>query len=248
MAKVYFMFGQSNMRGQDAISNALENLQDKLKGVYIWDNNAGAFASIEAGVNNGGTAQSQDSTIGLEMEFARLVRQYNTNENVYLIKYGINSKHLENADLSNSFYPRNGQHYINMLSFLDGAMAALPGETLDGILMHQGEADAVTGSYYDNYEENLTLIINLLRAYVALKNYGSSTVRFGVGKIKFSTTFTGATTVQAAQAAVTSALDNCFLATTDNFPLIDTVHFSADSQASLAQKFYYGLLGSATSY
>ncbi len=192
--KVYFLGGQSNMDGFGYVSELPDDLRGPVPGVMIFhgspapDGGAvdgrGMWSRLRPGHGVGFAADGKTNfyseRFGVELTFARRLRELEPNAKIAIIKYSRGGTSLDSAAAgeSGSWDPDYGgrtgvNQYDHFLATVRNAMAV---DDIDGdgaadvlvpagIVWMQGESDAVhTAEIARRYHENLTRLIDLLRA------------------------------------------------------------------------------------
>ena len=249
---IYFIaiWGQSNGTSRFTISGNLPaGQQGAQTGMYNWAYNAGtpAWQSYNSGTNdsygtnvviNGSTTDYNNVAGCFAIGNSLGYKLYNTyNKPTYLV-----SSCVGGTGLDSSFTPLTwdsgtvnnlyDQALNRTLSAYAACKAANPGLTIKPVILWvQGESDAYTSqATADNYETNLTNLINTSRTELEVGDADFANVDYVVTSLRADTvSYPWRDTVQRAQVAVASTLDNVYLhyMNTDRTPISsDTEHYT----------------------
>ena len=248
--RVYLLGGQSNGNGRgDAaqLSDPLVSPQTDVR--FYWHRtqstaNVGhltedAWIDLAPGSGHGTTTPVFAKEFGSEVSFGWAMADADPAVNIAIIKYTHGGTNLYNQ------WSATGTMYATFVATAQAALTALTtaGHTyeLGGMIWHQGESDT-GGSNADNYEANLTSLVNRVRQDV----FGGQLAPFVIGSIsdsqygsQITTPGTGAYKVRQAQETVASNMVQVGFVSTDGFPVrpTDTIHFDHDGQIALGQGF-----------
>lgn len=191
--RVFVLAGQSNMNGF-GYNKDLPNDLKTFKEVYIFQGNSVPDGNLNGGLGkwdvlkpgNGtgfksdGKAKTLSDRFGLELSFAKRMKELFPNDKIALIKYareGTSIDSLAAADFGcwdADFNGKNGlNQYDNFLKTLKNAFAekdidanGKPDElVMSGILWMQGEGDAsYNEEIANNYYDHLKTLMNQMRA------------------------------------------------------------------------------------
>lgn len=192
--RLFFLGGQSNMDGYGRVAELPYSLRGPVQGVYIFHGNPatdtsqvdgrGLWSVLRPGHGDGfgsdGQQNQYSERFGLELTFARQLREWYPNDLIAIIKYsrGGTSIAKEAADSFGSWDPDFSEG--NGINQYDHCLAAIRHAMMDadvdqdgkadilipsGILWMQGESDGAHGEAIAlAYEANLKRLMDLLRA------------------------------------------------------------------------------------
>ena len=193
--KLFYLGGQSNMDGFGYIKDLPDSLNKEIKDVYIFHGNLapdddslngglGKWTKLKAGHGTGfssdGIRDKLSDRFGVELSFAKRLKEYYPDEKIAIIKYSKGGTSIDGSaagDAGSWDVDYVGNNGINQYDhFLKTLNIALSNSDIDndgkkdiliptGIIWMQGEADA---SYSEKiakkYYHNLKRLMNLLRA------------------------------------------------------------------------------------
>jgi hypothetical protein len=191
--KVFFLGGQSNMDGYGYVRELPAELNQPVNGVYIFHGNStpdggeiggqGIWEVLKPGhgTNHSSTMTKNNLSdrFGIEITFAREMKELMPDENIALIKYsrGGTSIAIEAADVFGCWDPdynagSGNNQYDHFLATVNNAYAI---DDIDGdgekdelipagILWMQGESDGNDEEVANKYFDNLKRLMDLLRA------------------------------------------------------------------------------------
>jgi len=192
--KVCFLGGQSNMDGYGYVSELPDDLRSSVPEAMIFHGNPapdggavdgrGVWSQLKPGHGVGfasdGESNAYSERFGVELTFARRLRELEPNARIAIVKYSRGGTSLDSAAAggSGSWDPDYGgrtgvNQYDHFLATVRNAMAAddIDGDGVAdvlvpaGIVWMQGESDAVyTAEIARRYHDNLKQLIDLLRA------------------------------------------------------------------------------------
>ncbi|HKJ79302.1 MAG TPA: sialate O-acetylesterase [Prolixibacteraceae bacterium] len=191
--KVFYLGGQSNMDGYGYVKELPEELNQPVKGAFIFHGNTapdtsavdgnGVWEVLKPGHGTGHQSSAKGNKlsdrVGIEITFARELQRLMPGENIALVKYskGGTSIHLDAAGKFGSWDPDfsvgNGvNQYDHFLATVKNAFSAkdIDGDgELDelipaGIVWMQGESDAHVPEIAEEYAANLKRLVDLIRA------------------------------------------------------------------------------------
>lgn len=271
---LYYLGGQSNMDGYGRVAELPDELQGPVDGVMIFHGNTapdaapvdgrGVWAELRPGHGVGyasdGEAGSYSDRFGVELTFARRLRERYPDRNIALVKYsrGGTSIDCEAARHFGCWDPdfKGGEgdgagvnQYDHFLATLRNAMSVgdVDGDgeadrlIPAGIVWMQGESDAaLNADVAFRYREHLRRLMDLLRA--ALR---SDDLPVAIGRISDSSRETGedpvweyGEVVRAAQAAWVEADGHAALVTaTDEYGYSDPWHYDTAGYIDLGRRF-----------
>ena len=265
---VYYLGGQSNMDGYGVVKELPSDLQGGVPDVWIFHGNMGIdgtpadgrgkWTQLKAGhgrnFSSDGNANKYSDRFGVELTFARRLKEIYPDRNIALIKYSRGGTSIS-ADASAAkrfgcWAPDwkdgdgKGQginQYDHFLATMDHARADTDIDddgTKDrlipsGILWMQGESDAQSKEVAEEYETNLTELMGLIREAL-----GGEKVRVVIGRITDWKVWTFGETVREAQASFVKKDKNAALVTTtDNYKNSDPWHYDTAGYIDLGKQF-----------
>jgi hypothetical protein len=228
---VYLMAGQSNLVGEALAADLNPQYATPFPQAQIWSRPSSSFKALVPGYDG------QTVNVGPEFSFGRRIVE-RSNENVYIVKYGLGSTTLEN-----DWKPNSGAQYNAFKQTVDAALANLTANGIayevDGLVWMQGESDTYNDAYAPKYKDNLTNFIGTVRGL-----YGADLdVAIGLIRNDLPTSRTNLDLVRNAQRAVVGADPRSFLVDTDALGLgsnvlkPDGVHYNANGQVLLGNAF-----------
>ncbi|BCX47975.1 hypothetical protein HAHE_18830 [Haloferula helveola] len=247
--RVYFLGGQSNGNGRGDAAQLLPPLSAAQTDVaFYWHrtqavSNAGwiledQWTDLAPGSGHGTTNPVFAKEFGSEVAFGRAMADADPSVNIAVVKYTHGGTNLHTQ------WSATGDMYATFVATAQAALTALTsnGDTYEfgGMIWHQGEAD--TGGAADQYEANLTSLVNRVRQDV----FGGEVAPFVVGSLsdsqygsQITTPGTGAYKVRQAQEAVAANMVQVGFVNTDGFDVRsgDTIHFDHNGQIALGQGF-----------
>lgn len=272
--KLYYLGGQSNMDGYGRVAELPQELASGLEDVMIFHGNTspdkspvdgrGVWSTLRPGHGVGfksdGKKNTYSNRFGVELTFARKLRQLNPNDRIAIIKYSRGGTSLDRRAAGNfgcwepDFKEGNGQgqgvnQYDHFLATMRHAASTRDidgdgeADTLvpAGILWMQGESDATqTVEIARGYEHNLKRIIDLIRAAMRADD-----VPVAIGRISDSgsdktdgKTWDFGDEVRSAQKAFVEKDEAAALVTsTDNYGYSDPWHYDSKGYIDLGRKF-----------
>ena len=191
--KLYYLGGQSNMDGYGSVNELPELHRQVVDDVLIYQssqeqvntptNGAGKWTPLTAGHGRGftsnGTANTYSDRFGIEITFAKRLRELDPSTPIALLKYskGGTSIHADVAGDFGCWDPDFDQgdginQYDHFLATLRRGLSVgdIDGDGEEdtlvptGILWMQGESDATTRETAEQYEANLKRLMDLVRA------------------------------------------------------------------------------------
>jgi len=191
---VYFLGGQSNMDGYGQITDLSEDLRTPISGAMIFHGNPAPDGSLVdgrgiwselrpghgVGFSSDGTTNHYSERFGIELTFARRLRELEPDINIAIIKYSRGGTSIDTAAAGEfgSWDPDYGgrtgvNQYDHFLTTVRNAFAVsdIDGDgradelVPAGIVWMQGESDAAfTEEIARRYQHNLRRLIDLIRA------------------------------------------------------------------------------------
>jgi len=264
--RVFYLGGQSNMDGFGYTKDLPKDLAKAFRDVYIFHGNPTGDAQVNGGVGiwaklkpGHGTNFSSDSTsnklskrFGMELSFARRLKELYPNDKIALIKYSkggssIDSMAARQFGCWEPDYLANNQ-YNNFLNTINNAFAQqdinsdgitdilIP----SGIIWMQGESDAdCTEAIAKRYDANLKRLMDLIRASLRDNN-----IPIVIGKISDSwndasgKVWTYGELVQYAQEKfVRNDQNAAIIRDTRFYKYSDPWHYNSEGYIHLGQRF-----------
>jgi hypothetical protein len=224
---VYLMAGQSNMAGyQSGLPSAP---YDAPQDVKFWNYQNDGWIDLRPGL--GDTAND----IGPEVGFGYALKALHPDDDIYLVKWGVDSTSLAGPWNPNG----SGAEYNTFKSRVNAALASLSGESpvVAGMIWMQGETDASNTATANAYAANLTTLINTVRSDFATPN-----MPFVLGRITDLSVyegFPGVPQVRAAQETVPGQVGNAAWINTDDLAINPAApgHYNAQGQIELGLRF-----------
>ena len=271
---VYYLGGQSNMDGYGLVSELPSDLSGNIEGVMICHGNTsgdntpadgrGTWSTLcpghGAGFRSDGITNSYSDRFGVELSFARKMKELFPGEKIALVKYSRGGTSIDTAAAGGAgawlpaYTGGNGiNQYDHFLATVSGALAAtdIDGDGKKdrlvpaGILWMQGESDANNEYATSIYKENLALLIDSIRAA-----FDAPEMPVAIGRISDShndadsLVWTWGDAVREAQAGYVTADSNAALVTsTDNYSYSDPWHYDSKGFLDLGEKFAEAIAG-----
>jgi hypothetical protein len=254
---VYLVGGQSNADGYGITSSLSPSLKAPRPDIDFYHGNGGGNSPLPANQwiplqPGSGSMAGNAGGFGPELNFGIGIHQAlgSQNARIAVIKRtrGATNLHTDWFPGGNATTTGDGPDYQAFQTTVNSALASLaslyPGATiqLEGMIWHQGEADAGSATNADAYQTNLTNFISDIRA-----TYGSG-LKFGIVQLSNNQTHSsilvpyGLNTVKAAQAAVAGAAPLNYLVTTDDLPATSTaIHFGTASVLTIGSRLAAGM-------
>lgn len=167
MAKVIIRMGQSNSFGNTAMASLQAPYQQTYSNIKTWGGSG--FTSLNYAVNNN-QYPSPANTFGSEFALLSTLQTY-FGETIYDIKYAVGGSYLGTALSPSANWNVNtkGSYFYNAISVINNAVANLWNNVgirqFDFyIFWDQGESDTHGTTDANNYQANVTALINALRA------------------------------------------------------------------------------------
>ncbi|NMH26838.1 sialate O-acetylesterase [Flavobacterium silvaticum] len=190
--RVFLLGGQSNMEGFGYNKDLPSDLKVNMKDVYIFDGNRGGDGFADAakgkwealrpghgtGFTSDGNTNTPSDRFGLELAFAKRLKEKYPNDKIAIIKYARNGSSIDSLAKGDfgcwdPDYRAKPNQYDFFLATLNHAFASKdvngdgkPDELVPaGILWMQGEGDsAFTEEIATKYYEHLKRLMDLMRA------------------------------------------------------------------------------------
>ena len=276
--KLYYLGGQSNMDGYGFNKDLPDDEKQPAKGVMIFHGNTvadaqpvngrGIWATLQPGHGVGfqfdGKTNKYSNRFGLELTFARKLRQLDPQANIAIIKYsrGGTSIDIKAAGGWGCWDPdfaagegmgKGVNQYDHFLATVRNALSVrdIDGDgeedTLvpSGILWMQGESDAANGeAIARKYEANLKRLMDLIRAALRHDDIPVVIGRISDSKKDGKLTWAHGEIVREAQAAFVKNDGFAALVTaTDNYGYSDPWHYDSKGYLDLGEKMAEAVMG-----
>ena len=271
--QVYYLGGQSNMDGYGRNSELPAELKQPVPGVFIFHGNTekdgapvdgrGVWSQLKPGHGVGfrsdGSTNTYSDRFGVELTFARRLRELHPDQNVAIVKYsrGGTSIAIEAARHFGCWDPdynagegagKGINQYDHFLATIRHSLAArdIDGDGEEdtlvpaGICWMQGESDAGSAEVAARYEANLKRLMDLIRA--ALR---ADDLPVAIGRIsdsgkddKDGKVWDFGEQVRAAEAAYVEHDGRAGLVTTtDKYGYSDPYHYDSAGYIDLGKQF-----------
>ncbi len=191
--RLFYLGGQSNMDGFGKNSELPDSLTTNLNNVWIFHGNPAPDEDEKGGLgiwakplpghgwefSSDGKENNLSDYFGIELSFAKKLKEYYPNEKIAIIKYSRGGTSLDSvaAGRYGSWEPDyQGRNGINQYDhFLKTVRLALDDKDIDndgiedllipsGIIWMQGESDAYREEIANRYFDNLKRLMDLIRA------------------------------------------------------------------------------------
>jgi hypothetical protein len=266
--RLFYLGGQSNMDGFGLNSELPDSVISNLKNVWIFHGNPapdedangglGIWTELQEGhgweFSTDGKVNKLSDYFGIELSFAKRLKEYYLNEKIAIIKYSRGGTSIDSvaAGRYGSWEPDyKGTNGINQYDhFLKTVNKAMSVKDIDnngiedylipsGIIWMQGESDAYREEVALRYYGNLKRLMDLIRA--ALHRDDLPIV---IGKIsdsgntKSGKTYRYSELVQYAQEKYARTEQNVTIVrSTQRYNYYDSWHYDSNSYIDLGQKF-----------
>ncbi|UCH63280.1 MAG: hypothetical protein JSU77_02165 [Fidelibacterota bacterium] len=276
--KLYFLGGQSNMDGYGYIEELPAEINQNVAGVYIFHGNTapdgaaadgrGIWAELRpghgAGFKSDGMTNTYSDRFGVELTFARRLRELDPESNIAIIKYSRGGTSIDTAAAGNhgcweiDFEGGTGagqgvNQYDHFRATVRQAAALrdidwdgdLDRLTPAGIVWMQGESDAYyTEEIACRYQDNLKRLMDQIRVV-----FGADEMAVVIGRISDSgkdddgKLWDHGEIVRDAQAAFVEADGHAALVTeTDSYGYSDPWHYDTPGYIDLGRRFAEAML------
>ncbi len=252
---VYLVGGQSNADGYGITSQLTPELQKPQPDIDFYHGNGGGKSPLTAnqwiGLQPGsGSMAGNAGGFGPELNFGIGIHQAlgSQNARIAVIKHtrGGSSLHTDWVPNGKDTTTGDGPDFQAFQTTVKSALASLaaryPGATIqiEGMVWHQGEADAGGDTSTKAYQANLTKFIADIRA-----TYGSG-LKFGIVQLSDNQTSLNATrlaTVKLAQHTVADASPLNYLVETDDLPTSGSsaIHFGTVGVQAIGSRLAAGM-------
>lgn len=207
--RVFYLGGQSNMEGFGYVKELPADLQSPMQELYIFDGNrggdgepglgAGKWEALRPGHGTGFSSDGKINTLsdrfGIELTFAKRMRELYPNEKIAIVKYARNGSGIDSLATGpfgcwEPEYKAKPNQYDFFLKTVENARQAkdVNGDgkpdtlVFSGILWMQGEGDgSFTEEIAAEYYANLKHLVEMMRSVL-----GNANLPVVVGKISDS--------------------------------------------------------------
>ena len=232
VTRVFLIAGQSNAEGTGIVSELTGTLSEPQDDVRYWND---GWVSLKPGFgHNFNYGDVDPKQFGPEVSFGRAMADALPDDDIYLIKHGVNG-----ANLAVQYAAPDSQGYIDFRNKVNAALTNLDDANIDyeisGMLWMQGESDASNATRAAAYEANLTNLIATVR-----EDFDSPEMPFVLGRIRphYDTRPSGGNAiVRAAQEAVADNDDDVYWFDTDSLQLAYAGHYGMQGQVDLGELF-----------
>ncbi|MEO9510704.1 MAG: sialate O-acetylesterase [Flavobacteriaceae bacterium] len=266
--RLFYLGGQSNMTGFGYNKDLPGDLEKPLENVYIFQGNPvpdnqvdgglGIWEVIKPGHGIGFTSDGNENhrsdRFGVELTFARKMKELYPNEKIAIIKYARNGSSLDSLSARQwgswevDYSSNNAiNQYDNFLATVNNALknSDIDNDGVDdtliptGIVWMQGESDAYKESAAHEYHLNLKKLMNLIRAV-----FRTDDLPVVIGKITDSGNNNlgkvwkyGELVQHAQEKYVASDKHAKIVRSTQNYEYSDPYHYNSDGYIDLGEKF-----------
>lgn len=267
--QLYYLGGQSNMDGYGTVKELPKELSAPVKGVMIFHGNTlpdggevggqGLWTELRPGHGRGYASDGETNTysdrFGVELTFARRLRELDPDANIAIVKYsrGGTSIDIAAAGKFGCWDPdyADGSGVNQYDHFLATVCNALAVDDIDcdgeadqlipaGIVWMQGESDAMRGAEIArHYQANLKRLMDLIRAAFRTDDLPVVIGRISdSGQAEDGKVWDHGEIVRRAQNDFVEADGSAVLVTsTDNYDYSDRYHYDTKGYIDLGQKF-----------
>lgn len=267
--RVFYLGGQSNMSGFGKNSELPDSITSNLNNVWIFQGNpapdedrsggVGKWAEITPGhgweFTTDGEKNNLSEFFGVELSFAKKIREYYPNDKIAIIKYargGISIDSLASGGWGSLEPDYRGQNGINQYDhFLRTVHLAFDDRDIDndgiedylvptGIIWMQGESDGrFTEDIARRYYNNLRRLIDLIRAALHTDDLPVVIGKISdSGKTKSGKSWKHGELVQYAQEKYVRTDQNATIVrSTKNYGYYDEYHYDSKGYIDLGEKF-----------
>ncbi len=252
---VYLVGGQSNADGYGISSQLPAALRAPQPDIDFYHGSGGGFSTLPANQwlrlqPGSGSMKGNVGGFGPELNFGIGIHRAlgAPTARIALVKHtrGGSSLHTDWLPGGNATTTGDGPDYQAFQTTVNNALASLaplyPGATveLEGMVWHQGEADAGSPTTAKAYKTSLTRFIADIRA-----TYGKD-LKFGIVQLSNNQTLLNPArlaTVKAAQAAVATANPRNYLVTTDDLPMggSSKIHLGTPANLTIGSRLATGM-------
>lgn len=232
ITRVFLLAGQSNMEGTGRSTKLTPPLSDPQKDVWYWHD---GWVLLKPGFgHNFNYGDVDPKQFGPEVSFGRAMADALTNDDIYLIKHGVNG-----ANLAVQYAAPGSKGYIEFRNKVKAALANLDDANIDyeisGMLWMQGQGDSKIAKYAAAYQANLTRLIATVRM-----DFNTPEMPFVIGRIMLGSDTRppgGNAIVRAAQQSIANNDDNVYWFDTDSLQLAYPFHYGTKGQIDLGRLF-----------
>jgi hypothetical protein len=252
---VYLVGGQSNADGYGVTSQLTAMMQAPQPDIDFYHGNGGGNSPLPAGQwiplqPGSGSMAGNAGGFGPELNFGIGIHDALGSERarIAVIKHTLGGTNLHTQWFpgGNATTSGDGTVYLAFQTTVGNALQSLaarfPAATIqvEGMIWHQGEADAGSDANAAAYQTNLANFIADVRATYA------SDLKFGIVQLSNNQTSLNATrlaTVKAGQAAVAAADPLSYLVTTDDVPMatVGNIHFGTTGVQTIGSRLATGM-------
>jgi hypothetical protein len=168
---------------------------------------------------------------GIELTFGR--EMFNAGYELTIGKMAIAGSTLNDHWKPSATYPTGTNLYAQLVAYIQ-ALETEVGEDLGGVVISLGSNDAADAADAAAFGANLTALAAALRTTWPL-------LKIALLNMSASATPTHTATIRSALASYVSGDSNAVLVNTDDFPLTDGIHYTANGYASLGQAAAFAL-------
>lgn len=211
----YLLLGQSNMSGQGVVAELSEEQLKLPKNVTF------ILHGSEASIN-------YIPKFGPEVSFAQTIAKKHPQESVRLIKFAPGGSLMKDW-----ISKQSGKHYDTLIKQAKKSNnGRLP--QVHGVLWMHGERDTKSKQLADDYENQLTSLVSMLKS-----DFKNPNLPVVIGRISIPKAFRPAVTeVRNAQQNVANRSPSISIISTDDLSTgSDKVHFDTNGQLLLGQRF-----------
>jgi hypothetical protein len=227
---VYLLAGQSNMGGRALIGNAPGSWKRPQADVLLYHGSDYAADSGWIRLRHGSAnVPSPARLFGPELSFGRTLADGRPGERVALVKYARGG-----TSLAAHWDPDTGPYFRRFRETVTGAMRELHelgyAPEIRGLVWMQGEEDAGHAEQAAAYAENLSRLVDAVRTIAGDEDLPVVIGRINAPQRRFREP------VRRAQDEA-GAGPHAAVVSTDDLPLRDAAHYSAEGQLALGRRF-----------
>ncbi|MCK0156459.1 sialate O-acetylesterase [Cellulophaga sp. F20128] len=230
--KVFILGGQSNMDGTGKSEELPEKYQTHSDKIMMWDNKENKWMAL----GTDSFASRRKFKFGPEIAFSHLMAKKFPKHRIAVVKTSAGGTKLWKHWLPNQpMYSRFLKNMNNALENLEQSGATYE---VEGMLWMQGESDAETIEWANDYEKNLKIFFKDVRIQIGKPDFPIVMGRISIGLLRETPwVFDYTATVQAAQDTVAAQDKNVFIINTDKLETLkDNTHFNSESNLWLGKK------------
>jgi hypothetical protein len=174
-------------------------------------------------------------SFGPELSFGRRLKEIYPNDNIYFVKYAINS-----TSLAGQWNPNGGSCYSMFSQRVNSALANLTiagqNPTIAGMIWMQGEDDSTNINLANAYHNNLASFVSEVRS-----DFDAPSMKFVAGRITWMPeifgSHAGVAAVRNAQETISGYIPNSSWIDTDDLELACYEHYGTQGQIDLGIRF-----------